>query len=117
MKLYHYPKCSTCRKAIKFLNHNGLEYQAVDISQQAPTKSELAAMLRGYGGEVRKLFNTSGLLYREMKLKDKLAHMSDQEAIALLAANGMLVKRPFLLGDEGDGLVGFREAEWQALCK
>lgn len=116
MKLYQYPKCSTCRKAIKFLNDLGVEYQSIDIADQAPSKKELKLMLAAYDGELKKLFNTSGLVYRQMDLKDKLAEMSSGEAIDLLANNGMLVKRPFLLLGE-TGTLGFKADIWQALLK
>ena len=112
MKLYQYPKCSTCRKAVKFLNNHGVDYKSIDIAEKAPSKSELKLMLASYDGNLKKLFNTSGQLYRQMELKDKVASMSEQEAIELLANNGMLVKRPFLvLGSTGT--VGFKEDVWQ----
>lgn len=115
MKLYHYPKCSTCRKAIKFLHNNNVQYELIDISQSPPSSAELEQMLDNYDGQVRKLFNTSGMQYRELGLKDKLPTMSRTEVIELLGSNGMLVKRPFLLNSTGPGLVGFKEPEWQAL--
>ncbi|RTZ57985.1 MAG: arsenate reductase family protein, partial [Gammaproteobacteria bacterium] len=96
VRFYQYPKCSTCRKAAKWLKEHGVEVETIDISQQPPTVAELRSML-GHVGNTRKLFNTSGRQYRELKLKDKLPAMSDDEAIRLLASNGMLVKRPFLL--------------------
>ncbi len=114
MKLYQYPKCSTCRKAVKFLDQAGLDYQSFNLADQAPPKTALKTMLAAYQGNIKKLFNTSGLVYREMNLKDKLVDMSDKQAIELLANNGMLVKRPFLLsGDKG--IVGFNADAWQAL--
>ncbi len=113
LKVYHYPKCSSCRKAIKFLTAEGLDFQAVDIVEQPPDKQELRAMLKHQGGAVRKLFNTSGLVYREMGLRDRLPSMAADEAIVLLAQHGKLVKRPFLLTEE-TGLVGFREDEWRS---
>lgn len=114
MKLYQYPKCSTCRNAAKFLNENDIEYQSIDITEKPPSKTELKAMLSSYQGNIRKLFNTSGLQYRELNMKDKLASMSEQEAINLLADNGMLIKRPFLLNTSNEGLVGFKEIDWQS---
>ena len=114
IRLYQYPKCSTCRKALKWLAENGIEAESIDISQQRPTREELRKMLGYMDGNIRKLFNTSGLQYRELKLKDKLPGMSDEKAIDLLAGNGMLVKRPFLLTDKG-GTVGFREDVWREL--
>ena len=116
MKLYQYPKCSTCRQAIKFLDESNIEYQSINIADKAPSKKELKLMLAAYDGELKKLFNTSGLVYREMKLKDKLANMSVSEAVDLLASNGMLIKRPFLL-DGDNGIVGFKADQWRALIK
>lgn len=110
-KVYEYGGCSTCRKALKFLDGKKVPYEKIDITEQAPSPSELKAMLR-HVGEVRKLFNTSGLVYKELKLSEKLPSMSEADALALLAKNGRLVKRPFVLGD-GFGLVGFREDEWK----
>ena len=118
MKLYHYPNCSTCRKAIKFLTEQGLEFDRFDITLQPPGENELRSMLANYHGEVRRLFNTSGLQYRALNMKEKLPEMTDAEAISLLAANGKLIKRPFLLGCNAGGgkiqrgIVGFKESEW-----
>ena len=117
MKLYHYPKCSTCRKAIKFLAESGREVELVDISQSPPSAAELNQMLASNEGDRRKLFNTSGMQYRELQLKDKLPQMSDAEAIQLLSGNGMLVKRPFMLDGSGRGLVGFKEDQWESFFK
>lgn len=114
MKLYQYPKCSTCRKAIKFLNENQVEFSAIDITEQPPKKVELKAMLASYEGDIRKLFNTSGVQYRELNMKEKLPDMSAAEAIDLLASNGKLIKRPFLLNSARQGLVGFKQTEWEA---
>jgi arsenate reductase (glutaredoxin) len=111
LKVYEYAKCDTCRKALKFLDSRGAAYDKTDIILQAPTKAELKAML-GYVGDVRKLFNTSGVVYKEMKLSEKVPSMKEAEAIDLLASNGRLVKRPFVLGD-GFGFVGFKEDEWK----
>lgn len=112
LKVYEYPRCSTCRKALKLLDARKAGYEKADITATPPTSAELKAMA-GYVGDVRKLFNTSGLAYKEMKLSAKLPAMSESEALALLAKNGRLVKRPFLLGP-GWGLVGFKEAEWRS---
>jgi len=114
MKLYIYPKCSTCRKAIKYLSDKDTSVETVDISTTPPSKSELKKMLNAYEGNIRKLFNTSGMQYRELNMKEKLATLSDDEAISLLSETGMLVKRPFLLGKEV-ALVGFKQAEWDAV--
>ncbi len=112
--LYHYPKCSTCRKAIKFLDQNNISYKKIDIVENPPTKTELKKMLSHLDGQTKRLFNTSGELYREMGLKDKVAAMKDGEAIELLAQHGKLIKRPFLLGKDS-GAVGFKEDEWAAI--
>lgn len=111
-KVYEYGGCSTCKKALKFLDAKKVAYEKVDITTVPPTPAELKAML-GHVKDIRKLFNTSGLVYKEMKLSEKLPEMSEKEALGLLAQNGRLVKRPFVLG--GDfGLVGFKEDEWKA---
>jgi Spx/MgsR family transcriptional regulator len=111
LKVYEYAKCDTCRKALKFLDSRGAAYEKNDITLQAPSKAELKTML-GYVGDVRKLFNTSGVVYKEMKLSEKVPSMKESEALDLLASNGRLVKRPFVLGD-GFGFVGFKEEEWK----
>jgi len=113
MKLYQYPKCSTCRKAVKFLDENNVEYKSIDITEKPPAKTELNAMLASYSGDIRKLFNTSGVQYRELKMKDRLPDMPVKEAIDLLADNGKLIKRPFLLNTQKVGIVGFKEELWQ----
>jgi arsenate reductase len=109
--VYTYSGCDTCRRAVKWLRARKIEFTEKPIRQTPPTPTELSTMLRHQNGELRRLFNTSGQDYRAAGLKDKLPDMSPSEAIALLAANGNLVKRPFVLG--GDfGLVGFDEALW-----
>ena len=111
-----YPKCSTCKKAIKWLEENGIEYTYRDIKEDNPTEEELRKWHAMSGKPLRKFFNTSGMIYRDMQLKDKLPGMSDEEMITLLATDGMLVKRPLaILGD--NVLVGFKEAEWEAALK
>ncbi len=112
-KVYEYAGCSTCKKALKFLDTKKVSYEKVDITSTAPTGAELKAML-SYTGDLRKLFNTSGLVYKELKLSEKLPSMSEKDALALLASNGRLVKRPFVLGP-GFGMVGFKEDEWKRL--
>lgn len=109
-KVYEYANCSTCKKALKFLDRKGIAYEKIDITSAPPSRRELEEMLR-HVGSVKKLFNTSGLVYKEMKLSEKLPDMSDKEALDLLAKNGRLVKRPFVL-ERDFGLVGFREEEW-----
>jgi len=111
MKLYQYPNCSTCRKAIKLLKAQGMQFESIDITKQPPTKNELNIMLASYSGDIRKLFNTSGLQYRELNMKEKLPNMSNNEAIDLLAGNGKLIKRPFLIKGN-QGIVAFKEATW-----
>jgi len=112
MKLYQYPKCSTCRKAIKFINEQGLNVDVLDISQVQPSIEELEQMLLTQG-DIKKLFNTSGLQYRELEMKNKLPNMSDSDALELLSSNGMLIKRPFLIGKQV-AIVGFKEEVWLA---
>ena len=107
-----YPKCSTCRKAKKYLEENQVEFVDRHIVEANPTTEELKEWIAKSGLPVKKFFNTSGKLYKEMGLKDKLASMSDEEQIELLASNGMLVKRPLIIED-GRVLVGFKEAEWK----
>jgi arsenate reductase len=111
VKVYHYAKCSTCRDALKFLDGRGVKYTAVEIEKTPPSKPELKRMLGFYEGNMRRLFNTSGLVYKEMGLKDKLPLLTESEALDLLSKHGKLVKRPFVLGDDF-GLVGFSEKDW-----
>ncbi len=111
LKVYEYGGCSTCRNALKFLDAEKVPFEKIDITETAPTLPELRAMLK-HVGSLKKLFNTSGLVYKELKLSEKLPSMSEAEALALLAKNGRLVKRPFVLG-EGFGLVGFKAEEWR----
>jgi len=113
-KLYQYSKCSTCRKAIKFLDSKNISYDELDITEHPPKKKELELMLKSYDGGLKKLFNTSGVMYREMKLSKKMPEMTKKEAIDLLSKNGKLVKRPFLLHPKAN-LVGFKEEEWKKL--
>lgn len=106
-----YPKCSTCKKAQKWLDENGKTYEVRDIKEDNPSAAELKTWHGKSGLPLRRFFNTSGQLYREMGLKDKLDSMSEDEMIKLLATDGMLVKRPIAV--DGDKvLVGFRESEW-----
>lgn len=112
MKFYQYPKCSTCVKARKFLESNSMEVETINIAEQAPSVDELAAMLASYDGNIKKLFNTSGMQYRDLNMKERLPTMAEDEALELLANNGMLVKRPFLLRKDKQGIVGFKETDW-----
>ena len=111
-----YPKCTTCRKAQKWLDENRIVYDLRNIKLENPAYEELAAWHRRSGLPLKKFFNTSGLLYKSMELKDRLPAMSEDEMLKLLAADGMLVKRPLLVGDDFV-LVGFREAEWAERLK
>lgn len=111
-RVYEYSKCSTCRNALKFLDRNNVAYEKIPIVETPPTKAELRKMLAAQGGNLKKLFNTSGEVYREMKIGAKIASMSEAEAIDLLASNGKLIKRPFVLADD-IGLVGFKEDDWK----
>lgn len=114
MLLIHYPKCTTCKKAKKWLDEHGASYAERDIKLENPTKDELRAWQGKSGLELKKFFNTSGLLYRSMGLKDKLPQMSEDEMLELLATDGMLVKRPLLVTDD-QVLVGFREKQYEEL--
>lgn len=111
MLFIEYPKCSTCQKAKKWLNEHKIEYTDRHIVEAHPSYDELKEWHEKSGLPLKKFFNTSGLLYKEMKLKDKIPEMSKEEQLKLLATNGMLVKRPLIV--DGDMvLVGFKEAEW-----
>jgi arsenate reductase len=112
LKIYEYANCSTCKKALKFLDAKKVSYEKIAIVEQPPTVAELKTMLQHVDGDIRRLFNTSGLVYREMGLSEKLKTLSETQALKLLAANGKLIKRPFALGSS-DGAVGFQEAEWK----
>lgn len=107
-----YPTCSTCQKAKKWLNENGIEYTDRHIVEQNPTAEELKEWMKRSGLPLKKFFNTSGLVYKSMELKDKLPSMSEEEQISLLATNGKLVKRPLVIGDNVV-LVGFKAEEWK----
>ena len=108
-----YEKCGTCRKAKAWLEEKGVGYDLRPIKEQNPTAEELRGWIAVSGLPVRKFFNTSGLLYKELQLKDKLPGMTEDEMVDLLASNGMLVKRPILVGEDFV-LVGFKETEWEA---
>ena len=109
-----YPKCSTCRKAKTWLEDHNISYELRDIKEENPTAQELSDWQKKSGLPMKKFFNTSGMLYREMGLKDKLKTMTDQEMLDLLATDGMLVKRPILVTYDAV-LVGFKEAEYQTV--
>ncbi|MFR5869520.1 MAG: arsenate reductase family protein [Christensenellales bacterium] len=107
-----YPKCSTCQKAKRFLEEQGIEFQQRHIVEQCPTAEELKAWWQASGLPLKRFFNTSGLKYKALKLKEKLPEMSEEEQLALLSTDGMLIKRPILVTDT-DVLVGFKPAEWE----
>lgn len=111
-----YPKCTTCQKAKKWLEENNIEFTDRHIKEQNPTFDELKQWYEVSGLPLKKFFNTSGLLYKSMNLKDKLLSMTEDEQLQLLASDGMLVKRPIIVGD-GFVLVGFRPDEWEAKLK
>ncbi len=106
-----YPKCTTCQKAQKWLDLQGIQYEIRDIKSDKPSYDELKAWFSASGMPLRKFFNTSGLLYKSLGLKEKLPTMSEEEQLKLLATDGMLVKRPILVSD-AFVLVGFKENEW-----
>lgn len=109
-----YPKCSTCKKAKTWLQNAGVAFTDRHIVEQNPTAAEIEAWHKKSGLPLKRFFNTSGLVYKDLGLKDKLPQMSEQEQYDLLASNGMLVKRPLIVGDDFV-LVGFKEAEWERL--
>lgn len=112
MLFLEYPKCSTCQKAKKWLDGHGIEYTDRHIKEENPTADELKEWIKASGIEIKKLFNTSGLIYKALNLKEKLPKMTDEEKIDLLSTDGMLVKRPLIV-DGNTVLTGFREAEWK----
>lgn len=114
IKFICYPKCSTCKKAQKWLDENGFKYEIRDIKENNPTYQELKEWQKISGLPLKKFFNTSGMLYRSMNLKDKLPNLSEDEQLKILASDGMLVKRPILICGE-TVLTGFKESEWQNL--
>ena len=111
IKAYCYSRCTTCKKALKWLDENGIEYELIDIKTDHPDKETLREYYSKSGLPLKRFWNTSGIPYREMGLSKKLLEMSDDDQLALLATDGMLVKRPLLVGDDFV-LTGFKEAEW-----
>ena len=111
-----YPKCTTCRRAKKYLEENNIEFIDRHIVEENPTKEELKAWLEKSGLSINKFFNTSGVLYREMQLKDKVKTLPEDELLDILSTNGMLVKRPIIVKDD-IVLVGFKEDEWNEKLK
>ena len=112
MIFLEYPKCSTCQKAKKWLDEKGVKYEDRHIKESNPSSEELKNWHQKSGMPLKKFINTSGMLYKEMKLKDKLPEMSEEEQYQLLATDGMLVKRPLIIGEDFV-LTGFKEAEWE----
>lgn len=112
MLFVHYPKCTTCKRAKKWLDEHQISYEERDIKENNPSSEELKEWYQRSGLPLKRFFNTSGMLYKEMKLKDKLPEMSEDEQLALLATDGMLVKRPIVVTKESV-LVGFKEAQWE----
>ncbi|MGN8636707.1 arsenate reductase family protein [Eubacterium pyruvativorans] len=111
MKIYCYSRCTTCRKALKWLDDHSVKYELIDIKENHPDKETLREYYARSGMPLKRFWNTSGIPYREMGLSRKLPEMSEEEQLALLATNGMLVKRPLLVGDDFV-LTGFKENEW-----
>jgi arsenate reductase (glutaredoxin) len=116
VKFYEYNQCSTCKKALKFLVNSQRAVERHPIFTEPPTKDELRKMVKVYGGNFKKLFNTAGHVYQEQKLAPQVAKMSEAEAIDLLASEGRLIKRPFVLFDD-TGVVGFQPDEWKKLFR
>ncbi|MGM0167392.1 arsenate reductase [Enterococcus sp. AZ135] len=114
LKFYWYPKCSTCRKAKAWLDQAGVDYETIDLIQDTPSAAEFEKWLTASELPVRRFFNTSGMKYRELELKEKMADMSIEEASKLLASDGMLVKRPLLIKDDQFLLNGFKEATYES---
>lgn len=115
MLFLEYPKCSTCKKAKKYLNDNHIDYIDRDIVLKHPNKSELKKWISDSKLDVKKFFNTSGIMYREMELSKKLDNMSDEEKITILSKNGMLIKRPLIVLDNGEIILGFKQEEYDKL--
>lgn len=112
MLFLHYPKCTTCKNAQKWLDEQGVAYEPRDIKEENPSYEELKEWYENSGLPLKKFFNTSGMLYREMRLKDRLPEMSEEEQLRLLATDGMLVKRPIAIKGN-DILTGFKKPEWE----
>ncbi|WP_317311869.1 arsenate reductase family protein [Clostridium thermobutyricum] len=111
-----YPKCTTCKRAKKWLSENSIDFEDRDIKENNPSKEELKGWLDKSGLEIKKFFNTSGVLYREQGMKDKVKTLSEDELLDILASDGMMVKRPIVV-TESSILVGFKEAEWEEKLK
>ncbi|MCW8891077.1 MAG: Spx/MgsR family RNA polymerase-binding regulatory protein [Sedimenticola sp.] len=116
LRAYLYSSCDTCRKAKKYLTEHHIDFEVVPIRETPPSLDELKQMLAAYGGEIRKLFNTSGMDYRQGQYKEKLKTMSDDQALVALSRNGNLIKRPFVISDT-IAVVGFKADQWDDLFK
>ena len=116
IKIYCYPRCTTCQRATKYLDSKSVEYEYINIKDDNPSKETLRGLWQKSGLELKKFFNTSGILYREMELSKKLSSMTDEEKLDLLASDGMLVKRPIIVKDD-QILVGFKAEAWEAALK
>ena len=116
VKFIQYPKCTTCKKAQKWLDENGVQYENIHIVEQTPTKEQLKAYYEASGVPLKKFFNTSGMKYRELELKDKLPSMSEDEQLELLASDGMLIKRP-IVTDGKKLTLGFKESDFSETWK
>ena len=116
MEFIEYSKCSTCKKAKNFLNSNNIDFTDREIKEETPSEKEIKMWIKQYNVNINKLFNTSGLVYRELNLKNKLSSMSDNDKIKLLSSNGMLIKRPLLVCKD-KLLIGFKEKEWLEYLK
>ena len=114
MLFIEYPKCTTCRKAKKWLDEHEISYSDRDIKEDNPSEEEMREWIKKSGKPANKFFNTSGMLYRELELKNKLPDMTEDEMIQLLSTNGMLVKRPIIVNGE-KMLIGFKEKEWEEI--
>lgn len=111
-KVYHYPKCTTCKRAVKWLEEKNIECEKKHIVEEIPSLEEITEIYKKSGLPLKRFFNTSGLVYKDLGLKDKLVEMTEEEQLKLLSSNGMLIKRPIFVG-ENFVLVGFKEKEWE----
>ncbi len=114
IKVYCYSRCSTCKKALKWLDNKNVEYELVDIKENNPDEASLREYYKKSGLPIKRFFNTSGMIYREMGLAKKIPNMTDDECLKLLATDGMLVKRPLVITDDAV-LTGFKEVEWEEI--
>ena len=113
LRVYEYKNCGTCRKALKYLDEKSVSYERIAIREQPPSMAELKKMLKALKGELKRMFNTSGGDYKSMNMKDRLPTLTKEEALELLAANGNLIKRPFVI-QGNEGVIGFKQDEWES---